>query len=199
MNGRIETRPSAFGRRGLLALLMASSALALPASASTEIRVDKKGFVKTTAAHVLEVLASSDICDKGCKYQGPNIAREVKLSHRATETSYYKWTHVSGIKSVKFFKHYQVTPGEVTKITIRVLTLEKDKALISELKAKTGWEHAPLFESSQGDYTVTPQGGGVEIDVRTTTRIGGILSVLAGTVRKETEKSLDALFLNFAR
>lgn len=174
-------------------------ALALPASASSEIRVEKKGVVHTTMAHVLEVMASSDVCNEGCKYYGPRVAREVKLSYRATESSFYKWTHVSGIKTVKFFKHYQVSRGPVTKVTIRVLTEDQDKALISELRKQTGWEHAPLFEASRGDYTITPKGADVEVDARTITRIGGILSLLSGTVRNETEKSLDALFENFAR
>lgn len=174
-------------------------ALSVPASASSEIRVDKKGLVKATSEHIVEVLASSDICDEGCRYYGPNIAREVKLSYRATDASFYKWTHVSGVKSVKFFKHYQVTRGPVTRVTIRVLTEDQDKALIAELREKTGWEHAPLFEASKGEYTITKKGSEVEVDIRTTTRIGGILSLLSGTVRKETEKSLDALFLNFSR
>lgn len=199
MNRRACDRPAVPGRRSLLGFFVGSIAFALPASASTEIRVDKKGIVKTTAEHVLDVLSASDVCDKACKYYGPNIAREVKLTHRATETSFYKWTHVSGIKSVKFFKHYQVTKGPTMKIAIRILTEEHDKALISELKAKTGLEHAPLFESSRGDYTITPRGDAVEIDIRTRTRVGGLLSVLSGTIRRETERSLDALFENFAR
>ena len=180
-------------------ILLAATALSVPASAASEVRVNKKGLVRTTSDHVLEVMASSDVCDEGCKYYGPNIEKELKLSYRATDSSFYKWTHVSGIKTVKFFKHYQVTRGPVTKVTIRVLTEDHDKALIEDLRKKTGWEHAPLFEASRGDYTITPKGSDVEVDVRTTTRIGGLLSLLSATVRKETEKSLHALFENFAR
>jgi hypothetical protein len=182
-----------------IAIYLAAVGFVIPASASSEIRVNKSGTVKTTTEHVLSVLASNDICDEGCKYYGPHIAREVKLTHYATPTSFYKWTHVSGIKTVKFFKHFQIERGKVTKVTVRILTEEQDRALIAELRAKTGWEHAPLFEASRGDYTITPRGAEVEIDIRTTTRIGGIMRVLAGTVKKETEKSLDALFENFAR
>lgn len=186
------------GRRGFF-WLVAVWLLAAPANATTDIHVKKKAVIKTTPEHILEVLSSSQICDKGCKYYGPSIAREVKLKQRAKSNSFYKWTHVSGIKTVKFFKHLTVTRGKVWKIHVRTLTEERDRALIKELESKTGMEHDPVFELSTATYTVTPKNGQVEVEVRTMTRIGGLLSMFSGTVKTETEKSLAAMFKNFAR
>jgi len=90
--------------------------VALSAHAATDITEAKQAAVRTTTAHVLEVLGSSDICEKGCKYYGPQTVREIKVAVRATPDSYYKWTHISGIKTVKFFKHLEVVPGAVTTV-----------------------------------------------------------------------------------
>ncbi len=192
-------RSTSTSRRYALSVLLSIVALASPASASTDIAVNKTGLVKASPEHVLAVLASNDICDEGCKYHGPHIAQEVKLAHRAGANEFFKWTHVSGIKTVKFFKHFKVTRGAVWKIEVRTLQEKADARLIEELEKKSGKEHDPLFELSTATYTLTPQGDMLEVEIRTMTRIGGLLRVLSGTVRKEAQKSLDSMFENFSR
>lgn len=192
-------RGRALKRRWFSSLLLGTFAFVLPASALTEIHVNKTGLVSATPEHVLRVLSSNEICDEGCRYYGPHIAQEVKVAHRASRDEFFKWTHVSGIKTVKFFKRFRVTRGQVWKIEVRTLVDEDDATLIAELERKTGKEHDPLFELSTATYTLKKKGEKLEVDIRTTTRIGGLLRVLSGTVKKEAEKSLDAMLDNFER
>lgn len=166
---------------------------------ASDITETKQATLKTTTARVLDVFSSSDICDKGCKYFGPGLVREVKVDVRASEHSYYKWTHVSGVKTVKFFKHVQVTPGPVTKVHVRTLTKEADAKLLEELEQKTHLEHAPAFDVSVATFTLTPQAEQLEVKVSSMTRISGLMSVFAGAVRKGQKESLDAMFGNFVR
>src|SRR5262249_481105 len=149
----------------------------LSASAATDITETKQATLRTTTAHVLEVLASSDICEKGCKYFGPQTVREIKVDVRATPDSYYKWTHVSGIKTVKFKKHIRVVPGATTKVLVRSLTGEADAELLKELEAKTHLEHAPAFDLSTATFTITPHGDQVDVKVVAMLRISGLMSM----------------------
>ena len=171
----------------------------LTASAATDINETRQATVATSAAHVLEVLASSDICEKGCKYFAPDTVREIKIDHLATPNLYYKWTHVSGIKTVKFFKRVEVVPGAVTKVNIRSLHEDTDAKLLQELVAKTKLENAPAFDASNALFTLTPKGEQVEVKVSAMTRIGGLMSIFAGAARKGMKESLDAMFANFTR
>lgn len=172
---------------------------ALTASAASDITENKQATLKTTTVRVLDVFASSDICDKGCKYFGPGLVREVKVDFRSSEHSYYKWTHVSGIKTVKFFKHIQITPGAVTKVHVRTLTKEADGKLLEEIQAKTQLEHDPAFDVSIATFTLTPQGDQLDVKVSSMTRISGLMGVFAGAVRKGQKESLDAMFGNFVK
>jgi len=175
---------------------------AVMASAATDITEAKHATVRTTTAHVLEVLGSSDICESGCKYYGPQTVREIKVAVRATPDSYYKWTHISGIKTVKFFKHVKVTPGGpngVTKVDMRCLTEEGDAALIKELEDKTKLEHSPAFDASTATFTITPQVDQVDIKISAMTRLSGVMGMFAGAARKSMKESLDAMMANFAR
>lgn len=185
--------------RHALGILGVALTVAVPVSAATDIRETKTGLVATSVEHVLDVMASGDICDEGCRYYGPHIKREVKLSHLATKNEYYKWTHVTGVKTVKFFKHFRITPGEVTRLDVRTLTEEHDKALIDELERETGFEHDPAFDVSTATYTITARGGQVEVKLDAMTRVSGVMTVFAGMVRKEMKKSLEAIFRNFTR
>lgn len=169
------------------------------AAHASDIVATKQAMLKTSTAHVLEVLASSDICEKGCKYYGPQTVREIKVDVRASEKSYYKWTHISGIKTVKFFKHLEVVPGAVTTVKVRSLTKEADAELIKELEAKTKLEHAPAFDLSNATFTITPKGDQVDVKVSAMTRITGVMSMFAGAAKSSMKESLDAMFANFAR
>jgi hypothetical protein len=180
-------------------LVLGLTAWTLTASAATDITENRQASIKTTTAHVLDVLGSSDICEKGCKYFAPQTVREIKIDHLAQLNSYYKWTHISGIKTVKFFKHVQITPGTVTKVHIRSLHREADAKLLDELEAKTKLENAPAFDASNAIFTLTPKGDQVEVKVSALTRISGLMSVFAGAARKGMKESLDAMFANFAR
>lgn len=180
-------------------IALASLSWPLMASAATEIRETKQAVVATDTAHVLEVLASSDVCHEGCRYFAPHVVREVRLKEHATADSYYKWTHVSQMKTVKFFKHFKIERGPVTQVHVRTLTRDQDAALIEELEAKTGLEHAPLFDVSTGTYTIVPKGSQVDVKITVMTRISGMMSLFAGAARKSMKESLDALFGNFTR
>jgi len=171
----------------------------LTASAATDVTEAKQAMLKTTTAHVLDVLASSDICEKGCKYFAPQTVREIKVDFQATDNSYYKWTHVSGIKTVKFFKHVQVTPGAVTKVQVRSLHKDTDAKLLEEIEAKTKLPNEPAFDASNATFTITPQGDQVDVKVTAMTRISGLMSMFAGAARKSMKESLDTMFANFTR
>lgn len=171
----------------------------LAASAASDITATKQATLNTSTAHVLEVLGSSDVCEKGCKYYGPQTVRELKVDVRATPNSYYKWTHISGIKTVKFFKHIQVVPGATIKVNVRALSKEADARLLEELEAKTKLEHSPAFDASTATFTITPRGDQVEVKVVAMTRLSGVMSMFAGAARKSMKESLDAMFGNFTR
>ena len=178
---------------------MLLSSLALPASAATDVHARKSGVVEVSTERVIEVLSTDEMCDEGCRYYGPHIEREVKLKHGATSTSFYKWTHISGVKTVKFFKHFSIKHGPVTTITVRTLTEHRDAALIEELEKKTGLPHEPLFDVSTASYSIEEKGSHVEIEAVAMTRVSGLVTVLSTIVRKEMNKSLDAMFENFTR
>lgn|GEM_PF-2219140 len=191
----LERSPSRWSRHLVLGLL----AWTLTASAATDIVETKQATLATTTAHVLEVLGSSELCHEGCKYFAPQTVREVKVQPFAEENSYYKWTHVSGIKTVKFFTHVQVTPGAVTRVDFRTLTKDADAPRIHELEAKTGLEHAPAFDLSTATWTLTPKGDQVEVKANVMTRLGGLMSMFGGPARKAMKESLEASFANFTR
>jgi hypothetical protein len=194
MQERVAKRPRWAGRSAL-----ALFAWTLTASAATDITATKQATLGTTTAHILEVLGSSEICEEGCKYYGPHTAREIKIGHLAQPTSYYKWIHISGIKTVKYFKHVRVVPGTVTRVELRSLTEAGDAKLLRELEAKTGLPHEPAFDTSTATFTITPKGEQVEVAVRAMARLSGLLTVFAGAARKGMKESLNATFANFTR
>jgi len=181
-----------------IALALAVLTWTLSASAS-DITETKQATLRTNTAHVLDVLASSDICEKGCKYFHPNTVREIRVDVRATPNSYYKWTHISGLKTVKFFQHFEVVPGAVTTVRARSLDKEKDAEVLKELEAKTKLEHAPAFDLSTATFTITPKGDQVEVKISAMTRISGVMSMFAGAARSAMKESFDAMFANFTR
>jgi hypothetical protein len=194
MQKRVPQRPRR-AARSALALL----AWTLTASAATDITESKQATLRTSTAHILEVLGSSEICEEGCRYYGPHTEREIKVAHLAQPTSYYKWTHISGIKTVKFFKHVRVVPGAVTRVEFRSLDETADAKLVRELEAKTGLPHEPAFDASTATYTITPKGDQVEVKVSAMARLSGLLTVFAGAARKGMKESLNATFANFTR
>jgi hypothetical protein len=181
------------------AMALGIASWTLTASAATDITETKQATLPTTAAHILEVLGSSDVCDEGCKYYAPQTVREVKVGHLAEPNSYYKWTHVSGIKTVKFFSHVRIVPGAVTQVSFRSLTKEADAELIRDLEGKTGLVHEPAFDLSTAAFTITPKGDQVEVKVSAMTRISGLIGMFAGAARKGMKDSLNATFGNFTR
>ncbi len=186
------------GRRTLNFVLLAFF-VPLSAQAATDVHASKRGVLPVATQKVIDVLSSNEICDEGCRYYGPHITREKKIQHKATSTSFYKWTHVSGVKTVKFFKHIKITPGKVTKITIRTLNKERDGGLIAELEKLTGLPHEPLFDASHAIYTLKQDGKSLKVHVSATTRVSGLISLLKGTVRKEMHNALNAMFGNFQK
>lgn len=194
MQERVPKRPGWAGRSALVLL-----AWTLTASAATDITATKQATVATSTEHVLEVLGSSEICEKGCKYYAPHTVREVKLAHLAQADSYYKWTHISGIKTVKYYRHVRVVRGAVTRVEFRSLTEAADAKLLRELEAKTGLSNEPAFDASKATYTITPKGDQVEVSVSAMARLSGLMTVFAGAARKGMKESLDATFANFTR
>ncbi len=181
-------------------LFLALTSFVATASAATDVRVSRSAVIEAKTEELLSVLATEDLCEKGCRYSSPGVVKERKLAYKASDEHYYKWTHVGGIKTVKFFKEVRITSsGGVTRVKLRALTAPQDQALISELEKKTGLEHSPSFDAATGDYKFREKDGKLHVQVQTMTRISGVLTLLEGTVKSAMKESLNAIFANFEK
>lgn len=167
------------------------------ASAKEDVSESRTEVMATSVDRVLEVLSTSDICDKGCKYRALDLVKEVKVSHKAQKDSFYKWSHIDNTRDTKFYTHYQITRGPVTTIKMRTLTKEQDAALIKELEAETKLPHEPIFDVARTEYSVRSMGDKCEVKVHTTTTISGFVGMFPGKVRSSIVASLATLFSNF--
>ncbi len=141
--------------RGFLAflLLTAVSAVALAATYSySATHVTEK-----SPEHVFRVLTAYDqICDEGCKYEGPGVVKFLKVLEYQSDKSWYTWTHVkSGLKHTKYFNHVRVLSRSDSgfKMVTRQLE-ERDKAMITKLEKRTGLAHNPVFDTGKTTFTV---------------------------------------------
>lgn len=186
-------------RRFSLALLVAvalSGAVAMPASAASEAREERTETISSGVDALLAMVASNDVCAEKCRYQGPDIVTEKKLAHGATADRFYKWTHIHKVKHTKFFSVVTVERGASTVVKKRVLEDKKDAAIIAELEAKTGLEHAPIFDAGITTYRMSPTDSGMKLHVEARATVSGPISIFIGQVREGLRDSITAVFNN---
>lgn len=184
-------------RSFLIRSVFLSLSFAVTASAKSDVSESRTEVMPTSVERVLEVLSTSDICDNGCKYRALDLVKEVHVSHKATPDSFYKWSHIDNTRETKFYTHYQITRGAVTKVKMRTLTKEHDGPLIKELEQNAKLPHEPIFDVAHTEYLIKPMGKECEVKVQTTTTISGFVGMFPGKVRASITASLKTLFSNF--
>jgi hypothetical protein len=177
------------------------AAVALPASAAVkDVRTTHQAVVNTSVSHILSVIASSDVCDKGCRYYGPSVVKELRLAYRATPTHYFKWQFIANARDTKFFTRVTIKKGKSsTQVTLQTLTQAKDGPLIADLVKNTQLAHSPVFDEATTRFELTPQEKGTVVSVSMVTRVSGLIGMFTARVKKGMEDAMRALFVNFAR
>lgn len=157
---------------------------------------------RKSAEHVYNVLtAYGQVCDSGCKYHGPDVVTFKKISHEATDRSWYTWTHVS--QSLKHTKYYNEVRVTKTDGGFKMITRQldgRDESIIKELEAKTGLEHNPVFDSGRTIFTVKPIGGGktkVTQDMKLTA--SGMVTMFGGKIEAGMKEGAKATFRNIEK
>lgn len=197
---RRESRTSRSSSRLLFLRFLLSIALpcavAMPASASSEAREERTELVASGVDALLAMVASNDVCNAKCRYEGPDIVTERKLGYAATADRYYKWTHIHKVRHTKFFSVVTVERGQATVVKRRVLEEKKDAALIAELEEKTGLDHSPIFDAGITTYRMSPADQGMRLHVEARATVSGPISLFMGQVRAGLRDSVSAVFNN---
>lgn len=153
--------------------------------------------------HVYDVLtAYGQICDSGCKYDGPDVVSFEKVQYKATDRSWYTWTHVSqALKTTKYFNKVDVardSDGGFKMITRQLDS--RDESIIKELEAKTGKQHEPVFDTGRTIFTVKPVGDGktkVTQDMRLTG--SGMITMFGGKIEAGMREGAKTTFRNIEK
>ena len=176
------------------------STFALTASASSDVTASTEGLVDKSVEHILGVLGTSDICDSGCKYQQPNLVKEVHLKPHATKSSFYKWSYIDNTKDTKFFTQVTITRKDGgAHVKLRTLTEQTDAARIDELEKASQLEHAPIFDQAITDYELTPEGDKTRVKVTAVTKVSGFVAMFKGKVKAGMQASFQAYLKNFEK
>lgn len=183
---------------GVGVVLLLSSAVALAAT----FRHTAEHVTSKTPEHVWKVLTAYDeTCDSGCKYARPNLVRVRKLSHNATSTRWYTWSHsASTLKDAKFFTEVTVKRASDGHFTTENRQLDgSDKALIEVLEGKTGLKHSPLFDGGSTKTVTRNRGDKTVVSQVVTLETGAVVGLWAGKIREEMEKSVSSTFRNIEK
>jgi hypothetical protein len=187
-------------RRASGRTLLLFVSLSAAASAASDVSASDEALVPKSVEHVLAVLASSDICDSGCKYSSPDVVKELRIEHRARPDDFFKWSHIDNTRDTRFFTHYKITRSEGSaRVEMRTLEKERDAALIADLERATHLPHEPIFDVAKTTIVATPEGANTRVRVRATTRVSGFVEMFQGKVKEGMQRSFKALLANFAR
>lgn len=201
--GMQSLRPSPDVCRALRAFGMGASLLFLSAAAwAATLQHSAEHVTDKSPAHVWKVLtAYSETCDKGCKYSRPNLVKVVKVSHQATATRWYTWSHVgSTLKDAKYFTEVTLVRKSEGHFTTVNRQLDRgDKALIEVLEQKTGLKHSPIFEGGSTKTVTSRRGEKTVVSQIVTLETGVAFGLWAGKIREEMEKNVSATFRNIEK
>lgn len=193
-----QTRPRQAGFLAFL-LVTAVSAIVLAASYSySATHVTQK-----SPDHIFDVLtAYGQICDEGCKYDGPNVVKFIQVREYQTDTRWYTWTHVkSGLKHTKYFNVVQVhsRSDDGLKMVTRQLD-ESDQQTITKLEERTGLEHKPVFDTGKTTFTVKKTDGGKTSVTQAMRMTGsGMITMFRKKIETGMREGAQATFANIEK
>lgn len=201
VQGRVSRKPGRARRSaawlGLSVLLAAGSAWA---GAYTHVATH---VTSKSPEHVLGVLtAYGQVCDKGCKYYGPDVKEFVQLSQKKTDTSWYTWTWVTNaVRDVKYFN--KVTKTVKTDGTLLLITRqldESDQALIDELSKATGKPHAPAFDKGKTIFVIrTQEDGKTKVVQDMSMTASGMIDMFGDKIKDGMKAGAAATFKNIEK
>jgi carbon monoxide dehydrogenase subunit G len=155
---------------------------------------------KKAPEQVWKVLSAyNETCAKGCRYRRDDLVLTKKLGYRATDKTWYTWTHLSTtLREVKYFT--KVTFEKRADGTFRVINQQLDKSdekVIAELEKQTGLKHSPAFDSG---VTVTTteklSDGQTKVSQTITLSASGILAMWGGKIEREARENMQTTFKN---
>lgn len=197
------TSPTSSQRRASRALLWGAAALFSAANAwAATFQHVAEHVTRKSPAHVWKVLTAYDeTCDSGCKYSRPSLVKVVKVSHKASATRWYTWSHVSNaVKDAKYFTEVTLEPKADGHFTTINRQLDgSDKALIEVLEAKTGLKHAPVFEGGSTKTITQSRGEQTVVKQIVTLEAGAVIGLWAAKIREEMVKNVSATFQNIEK
>lgn len=195
--------PTPRARRASRALWTGASVLLLSATVfAATFQHSAEHVTDKSPEHVWKVLTAYDeTCDKGCKYSRPSLVKVVKLSHQATPTRWYTWSHVgSTLKDAKYFTEVAlVRKSEGHFTTVNRQLDGSDKALIESLESKTGLKHSPLFDGGSTKTSTSRRANRTVVSQVVTLETGAVVGLWAGRIREEMAKNVSATFRNIEK
>lgn len=201
--GMQKSVPPHTARRTLRALWTGASVLLLSATAwAATFQHAAEHVTDKSPEHVWKVLTAYDkTCEKGCKYSRPSLVKVVKVSHQATPTRWYTWSHVaSTLKDAKYFTEVTLARKAEGHFTTVNRQLDgSDKALIEALESKTGLKHSPIFDGGSTKTTTTKRANRTVVTQVVTLETGAVVGLWAGKIREEMAKNVSATFRNIEK
>ncbi len=156
-------------------------------------------LTRKSPAQVWTILtAYSDYCEKGCRYERPNLVRVKKLSQHETDTSWYTWSHVDNIlRDVTYFSKVTVKWDREGGFSTDTLQLDAShQKLIDELEEKTGLKHRPAFDTANTTTTVAKNGGKTFVRQDVVLTASGVLDMWPAKIEQGIRDHMDATFKN---
>jgi hypothetical protein len=195
--------PTSSERRASRVLLWGAAVLFSAASAwAATFQHVAEHVTQKSPTHVWKVLTAYDeTCASGCKYSRPSLVKVVKLSHEASATRWYTWSHVSSaVKDAKYFTEVTLAQKSNGHFTTENRQLDgSDKALIERLEGKTGLKHAPIFDGGSTKTVTESRGEQTVVKQIVTLETGAVIGLWAGKIREEMAKNVSATFQNIEK
>ncbi|HVU05569.1 MAG TPA: hypothetical protein VHE30_27665 [Polyangiaceae bacterium] len=150
-----------------------------------DFRVHRDWAFPRHAAELVAILADyTDMCDHGCRYHAPTVAKAVVLSYRATPNDFYVWTSTDDIQDSSWFSHVTIQQTE-HRAHLEFKMVPED--LADQLEKTTRLENDPATDTCSVTYDIVEEyldGKFVRsaVSFTTTVRLGGIAAWIGGGI-----------------